>query len=114
MAQQHVTEPFPPADDLDPTEPIPLTPPIPLSQRLDAFERRVDRRFDLLHQDLLQLRQDLAPRLAKVEGTLGSRALATGKYAAVVTLVGLLGRAAAKQWPQFGEAIEAVLGALGL
>ena len=61
---------------------------------------------------------DHAPRLTKVETTLGTRAkglaLVSGKYAGVLTLVGLAGRAAAKQWPEFGQAIEAALAALGL
>lgn len=130
MTQQH-SEPFPPADDLEsePTEPISLAPPATLGQRLEAFERRVERRFDLLHQELhllrVQVTGDHATRLTRVETatgtTLGAKARLGGKYAAGVALGAVVARAAARaaaqQWPQAQpvvDLLETLLGPLGL
>ena len=129
MAQQHTSEPFPHADDLDQTEPIPLVPPLPLSQRLELFERRVDRRFDLLHQELhlirVQVTGDHAPRLTQVEQKTGGAVLGktvlVGKYGAGIAMGAVAARAVARavasQWPQAQpvvDLLETVLAPLGL
>ncbi len=118
--QSGTGEPFPYADDATPTNPSPMVPQPPtLMQRFQAFEQRVERRFNILHEELVLIRvqvtSDHAPRLAQVEkATIGAKAVATGKYGAVFLLASIAARAAAKQWPEFGEAIEGVLRVLGL
>lgn len=77
-------------------------------------------RFDTFHSELSLMRGmlgDLVPRVTSVEKvTLGAKAkggaLVAGKYSLVVVVVTVLGRAAAKQWPQLGEIINGLLGAL--
>lgn len=98
-----------------------------LEQRLGGTEERLGQRIDGLAEEVSLLRQtqvtDHAPRLLAVEQQGFARSLAhraggvlagglrLGSYG---TLIAVAGRLAAKQWPEFGEAIEGVLGALGL
>jgi hypothetical protein len=128
---QHLSEPFLPADDLEsePTEPISLVPPATLGQRLEAFERRVERRFDLLHQELhllrVQVTGDHAPRLTQVEQKAGGAVLGktvlVGKYGAGIAMGAVAARAIARgvasQWPQAQpvvDVLETILSPLGL
>ena len=138
MSQSEVNhdEPFLLADDLEPTEPIPLVPPLPLSHRLELFERRVDRRFDLLHQELhlirVQVTADHAPRITQVEqktdevdkkvgGAVLGKTVLVGKYGAGIAMGAVVARAvaraAAQQWPQAQpvvDVLETILSPLGL
>lgn len=93
--------------------------------QLGTFQQTVESRFTVFHSELSLLRTqvtgDIAPRVTAVEAQartslqkVSSAALFTGKYAGLFAAAGLVLRACAKQWPQFGGAIEGVLGALGL
>ena len=90
---------------------------------VDGLGVSMNQRFDVFHEELALLRAtvttDLAPRLGEVEKKtgaqkLGAVALVGTKYAGLFTIAGLVLRAVAKQWPEFGGLIEGVLGAAGL
>lgn len=62
-----------------------------MALQADGFQNAVNQRFDLFHEELAMLRQlvsrDHAPRLAKVEASLGQKAAKGGGIVAVLLLV---------------------------
>lgn len=94
-----------------------------MALQLDGFQNGINGRFDVFHQELAMLRAtvtgDHAPRLDAVEkASMAQRAkgvaMVGGKYAAYLTLAAVVARALGKAFPEFGAAIEGVLGAFGL
>jgi len=115
-------------------------PPIPLSERLarlelnsdltlkrlqqhalmiDGFGSTINRRFDVLHEEAALLRAYVANGkgdtvLPPPKVTARQAAVLTGKYASYVTMAAVVLRMAAKLFPQYGDAIDSVLGVFGL
>jgi hypothetical protein len=100
-----------------------------MALQLDGYGSALNQRFDLFHEELAIVRHDQArlvelvekdhaPRIDAVEKTVQQKAkgfaLKGGKYAAYLTAGSVLARLVAKAYPQFGDAIESFLGALGL
>jgi len=98
----------------------PLAPePVDAQEQEPATHDDLDRLIRALRQEIVFLRDSRTASSAP-PGSLRTRSRAavagivTGKYAGVALLVGIVLRAVAKQWPQFGELIEGVLQAVGL
>ncbi len=95
-----------------------------MSLQVDGMQAGMNQRFDIFHEELSLLRQtvsgDHAPRIGvvekQVEKGLNPRKLAfdAGKYTGLVVLLALGARAVGKQFPQYYDVIDGVLGALGL
>lgn len=90
---------------------------------LDALGRDMHQRFDVLHEETALIRAklsgDIEPRVKAVEARTpaqkaGTAALITGKWASYLTLAAVVARMLAKQFPEYTEAIEGLLGALGV
>lgn len=83
-----------------------------MALQLDGFGQAMNRRFDIFHEELAMLRStvtaDHAPRIGKVEATLGQKAARGGGIVAAVLLVAPL---LAEALPKYRSVIEAIAGA---
>jgi hypothetical protein len=83
-----------------------------MALQLDGFGQAMNRRFDIFHEELAMLRTtvlaDHAPRLGKVESTLGQRA---AKGGGIVALVLLAAAVLADALPKYRWLFDAIAGA---
>jgi len=100
---------------------------VKLARRFDELDGSVVGQLGAFHQELALLRHELSgtggvqERVTAVEQVqrtalqkAGAGAMVMGKYTLVFSVAGIILRAAAKQWPQFGGLIEGILQGLGL
>lgn len=84
-----------------------------MALQLDGFGQTVNQRFDIFHEELALLRQtvtgDHAPRIEKVEATLGQKVAKHGGILAVA-VVGL--PMLAEALPKYAHLINTILGVL--
>jgi hypothetical protein len=84
-----------------------------MALQLDGFGQAMNRRFDIFHEELAMLRQTVteshAPRLEKVEATLGQKAAKGGGIVAIVLLAAPM---LADAVPKYRWLFEAIAGAL--
>ncbi len=84
-----------------------------MSQQLDGFGQAMNRRFDLFHEELSLLRQvvtaDHAPRIEKVEKTMGQKVARGGGVVGIILLAAPL---LADALPKYRWLFDAILGAL--
>jgi hypothetical protein len=89
-----------------------------MSLQLDGFGQAMNRRFDLFHEELALQRADLAairevvtgehaPRIDKVEKTLGQKAVKGGGIAGIILLAAPL---LADAWPKYRWLFEMLTG----
>ena len=75
--------------------------------------QRTLRRVRGERDDALRSLRDSSPPPTRGQRA-GKAALLTGKWVVLLPVVALAGRALAKRYPEIGELVDAVLGALGL
>lgn len=84
-----------------------------MALQLDGFGQAMNRRFDIFHEELAMLREvvtaDHAPRIEKVEKTLGQKVARGGGVVGVILLAAPL---LADALPKYRALIEAIVGAL--
>lgn len=95
----------------------------------DGLIQTVNRRFDIFHEELSMLRQvvsvDHGPRItaaekgvAEAKASVGDKvrhgSIVAGKYGGLVLALALGARAIGKQFPEYYDVIDGVLGAVGL
>jgi len=82
-----------------------------MALQLDGFGQAMNRRFDLFHEELAMLRQTVteshAPRLEKVEATLGQKAAKGGSIAALILVAAPL---LAEALPKYASVFETIAG----
>jgi hypothetical protein len=89
-----------------------------MSLQLDGFGQLINRRFDLFHEELALQRADIAtireivtgnhaPRIDKVEATLGQKVAKRGSVVALVLVVAPL---VAEALPKYRSVIETIAG----
>lgn len=84
-----------------------------MALQLDGFGQAMNRRFNIFHEELAMLRttvtENHAPRLEKVEATMGQKVAKGGGVLGILLLAGPL---LADALPKYRSLIESILGAL--